>query len=462
MKSKSIVIILAFAFVMTLIAGCNHLVENDNQAQVSESEEIQSQEVQSEEANDSTEVGAEETVTISDEATIVESSVEKVSKELTEEAIEIEESTEGKLDIAEINEYGTFDESLKICIQENVALKEGTKIENICWVDDSQRCLRVAIQYEEQPEELWFNHLEDYFFFLKEEEIEVLYVDYGTDIDMERIVWDVKDFDAHLEDVNFDGQDDLIIALGSNGVMYGATYCAYLYTDKGYEYCPSFEQVAYNYRVDNERKCIVATIYPDTADGRIAVEKYYEFKKNEYREIEIYTSSNANAGIRSVEVLDAEEYNLKCVADGKEHILDLEGYPEVYFPHLINPQFGDVTGDGKNDLVLNINIFGNTVCDDLSDTRIYTVGENGLEEILHIDAFGINGIDKWDDKYRINCGCAISKNGELVIDASGDKVDGVIQGYGIVLLQYEDGEFKWVKTYDKMYLHEFVRMGNEE
>lgn len=71
-KRKSIVIILAFAFVMTLIAGCNHLVENDNQAQVSESEEIQSQEVQSEEANDSTEVGAEETVTISDEARVVQ------------------------------------------------------------------------------------------------------------------------------------------------------------------------------------------------------------------------------------------------------------------------------------------------------------------------------------------------------------------------------------------------------
>lgn len=440
-KRKSIVIILAFAFVMTLIAGCNHSVENDNQAQVSESEEIQSQEVQSEE---------------------MQSSFETVSEELATEQEEIEEHIGERLESSEINTYGVFDKKIKNSIQENVALKEGTKIENICWVDDSQRCLRVAIQYEEQPEELWFNHLEDYFFFLKEEEIEVLYVDYGTDIDMERIVWDVKDFDAHLEDVNFDGQDDLIIALGSNGAMYGATYCAYLYTDKGYEYCPSFEQVAYNYRVDNEKKCIVATIYPDTADGRIAVEKYYEFKKNEYREIEIYTSSNANAGIRSVDVLDAEEYILKCVADGKEHILDLEGYPEVYFPHLINPQFGDVTGDGKNDLVLNINIFGNTVCDDLSDTRIYTVGENGLEEILHIDAFGINGIDKWDDKYRINCGCAISKNGELVIDASGDKIDGVIQGYGIVLLQYEDGEFKWVKTYDKMYLHEFVRMENEE
>ena len=440
-KRKSTIIILVFALGMTLIAGCNHLVENDNQAQVSESEEIQSQEVQSEE---------------------MQSSFETVSEELATEQEEIEEPIGERLESSEINTYGVFDEKIKNSIQENVALKEGTKIENICWVDDSQRCLRVAIQYEEQPEGLWFNHLEDYFFFLKEEEIEVLYVDYGTDIDMERIVWDVKDFDAHLEDVNFDGQDDLIIALGSNGVMYGATYCAYLYTDKGYEYCPSFEQVAYNYRVDNERKCIVATIYPDTADGRIAVEKYYEFKKNEYREIEIYTSSNANAGIRSVEVLDAEEYILKCVADGKEHILDLEGYPEVYFPHLINPQFGDVTGDGKNDLVLNINIFGNTVCDDLSDTRIYTVGENGQEEILHIDAFGINGIDKWDDKYRINCGCAISKNGELVIDASGDKVDGEIQGFGIVLLQYEDGEFKWVKTYDKMYLHEFVRMENEE
>lgn len=47
----------------------------------------------------------------------------------------------------------------------------------------------------------------------------------------------VKDFDAHLEDVNFDGQDDLIIALGSNGAMYGATYCAYLYTDKCCCFC---------------------------------------------------------------------------------------------------------------------------------------------------------------------------------------------------------------------------------
>ena len=441
MKSKSIVIILAFAFVMTLIAGCNHSVENDNQAQVSESEEIQSQEVQSEE---------------------MQSSFETVSEELATEQEDIEEPIGERLESSEINTYGVFDEKIKNSIQENVALKEGTKIENICWVDDSQKCLRVAIQYKEQPEELWFNHLEDYFFFVKEEEVEVLYVDYGTDIDMERIVWDVKDFDAHLEDVNFDGQDDLIIALGSNGAMYGATYCAYLYTDKGYEYCPSFEQQAYNYRVDHENKRIVSILYPTTGNGRVEVECYYAFKGNELRQIEIYESDNANAGIRRVEILDTEEYILKCVADDKEYILDLEGYPEVYFPHLLSPHFGDVTGDGKNDLVLNINIFGNTVCDDLSDTRIYTVGENGLEELLHIDAFGINGIDKWDDKYRINCGCAISKNGELVIDASGDKVDGVIQGYGIVLLQYEDGEFKWVKTYDKMYLHEFVRMENEE
>ena len=437
MKRKSIVIILAFAFVMTLIAGCNHLVENDNQAQVSESEEIQSQEVQSEE---------------------MQSSFETVSEELATEQEEIEEQIGERLESSEINTYGVFDEKIKNSIQENVALKEGTKIENICWVDDSQKCLRVAIQYKEQPQELWFNHLEDYFFFVKEDKIEVLYVDYGTDVEMERIVWAESDFKAHLEDVNFDGQADLIIALGSNGAMYGDTYCAYLYTDRGYEYCPSFEQVAYNYRVDNEKKCIVATIYPDTAEGRIAVEKYYEFKKNEFREREIYTSSNANAGIRSVEVLDAEKYILKCVADDKEYILDLEGYPDVYFPQLINPQFGDVTGDGKNDLVLNIRIYGNTVCDNLSDTRIYTVGENGLEEIICIDAFGSNGVDKWDDKYHINCGCTISKKGELVIDVSGDKVDGVIEGYGIILLQYEGGEFKWLKTYDEMYLYEFEGM----
>lgn len=55
------------------------------------------------------------------------------------------------------------------------------------------------------------------------------------------------------------------------------------------EYYPSFEQMEYNYCVDNERKCIVATIYPDTADSRIAVEIYYEFKENEFREIEKIT-----------------------------------------------------------------------------------------------------------------------------------------------------------------------------
>ena len=112
MKRKSIVIILAFAFVMTLIAGCNQLVENDNQAQVSESEEIQSQEVQSEE---------------------MQSSFETVSEELATEQEEIEEHIGERLESSEINTYGVFDEKIKNSIQENVALKEGTKIENICW-----------------------------------------------------------------------------------------------------------------------------------------------------------------------------------------------------------------------------------------------------------------------------------------------------------------------------------------
>lgn len=284
MRRKNRVILGAIVLEVLLLAGCHNFVEKEIESQVFESEEIQSEELQSTNEESSEEDGIQELPT---------------------------EDAEGKIDIATINKYGTFEEALKICIQEKVALKEETKIESISWVDEAQKCLRVAIQYKEQPQELWFNHLEDYFFFVKEDKIEVLYVDYGTDVEMERIVWAEPDFKAHLEDVNFDGQADLIIALGSNGAMYGDTYCAYLYTDRGYEYCPSFEQVAYNYRVDNEKKCIVATIYPDTAEGRIAVEKYYEFKKNEFREREIYTSSNANAGIRSVEVLDAEKYILK-------------------------------------------------------------------------------------------------------------------------------------------------------
>ena len=217
----------------------------------------------------------------------------KNGKEIEESAISIESMFDNEKDserevteqenisgLVDVEGYNIDDLKLKKKIQETIQLKNNTVIEDIYWIDEERKCMRVAIQYEQQPERLWFNHLEDYFFFKKEEEIEVLYVDYSTDGSMVREVWAEPDFKAHLEDVNFDGQDDLVIALGIDGVMFGERHCAYLCTDEGYEYCPSFEYLS-RYRVDYENKWIVSTLYEDTGNGREEEEYYYIFNDNQ-------------------------------------------------------------------------------------------------------------------------------------------------------------------------------------
>lgn len=208
----------------------------------------------------------------------------KYSKEEIEEVlsdIEIENRT----NVIDVGKYNISDENLKKSIQECVQLKEGTEIDFVEWVDEEKKCMRVSIRYIQQPENLWYNHVEDYFFFVKEDETEILYVDYSNDGKLIREVWENPDFNAHFEDVNFDGQADLIISLGVNGAAYGEQYCAYLYTEEGYEYCPSFEYLC-RYSVDYINKQIVSTTYEDTADGRVEVISYYIFKDNAFQKLE--------------------------------------------------------------------------------------------------------------------------------------------------------------------------------
>ena len=408
-----------------LITGCNSNIQQ-------EEDNVQSEEI---------------------ESTVLESGTEEADKKLMKDVSE--ESTDGKLDVKEIKEYGAFDENIIDCIRENILLRKDTQVKDICWVDEVKSCLRVKIQYKENQEEMDLNHLEDYFFFVEENDIEVLYVDYQKDFGAEKIKG--GDFEAHLEDVNFDGQEDLIIALGYNDVMYVETYCAYLNTDNGYEYCPSFEKVSYNYCVDNDNKCIISTSYSYADNGMVEEKHYYEFRENEFCEID--NSQNLSKSIRDVKVIDNENYILKCITDDGEYTLSLienKAFDEVGLQDVANMQLVDLTGDGKNDLVINILAYGNTACETLASTYVYTVSENGLEEILCIDAFGEDGIQKWDDRYVMNCGYEISKDGELIVDVMGSKVDGVIESEGVVFLKYEDGNFNWVKTIEDINLLEYM------
>lgn len=221
---------------------------------------------------------------------LILSGVEKTEKELNwkkyQDVIDTSQENEAEQQRGtfDIDKYNISDAELKKSIQECVKLKEGTVIDSITWVDEEEKCMRVSIRYVQQPENLWYNHVEDYFFFVKEDEIEVLYVDYSNGGKFIREVWENPDFSAHFEDVNFDGQADLIVSLGVNGTAYGEQYCAYLYTEEGYEYCPSFEELS-RYYVDYQNKQIVSTTYESTDNGRVEVINYYIFKNNMFQKL---------------------------------------------------------------------------------------------------------------------------------------------------------------------------------
>lgn len=177
----------------------------------------------------------------------------------------IEDSTESTTLYAGISEEiladlgsGPLDTKLTEAIEENVILSSDTEIEACEWVDEEKSCLRVRVRYKEPPPDN-YQHKEDYFFFLEGEDIQTLYVDYPTkdhdNIREDRYVWDACDFEAHLEDVTFDGQEDLIIFLGHSGSHGTPVHGAYVYEDGSYRYKPGFEDIP-DYEVDAEEQFI--------------------------------------------------------------------------------------------------------------------------------------------------------------------------------------------------------------
>ena len=151
-----------------------------------------------------------------------------------------------------------LDIKLTEAIEENVVLSDDTEIEACEWVDEAKSCLRVRVQYKEWPPDN-YQHKEDYFFFQEGESIQALYVDYPTkdweNMEKDRYVWDACDFVAHLEDVTFDGRDDLIIFLGHLGNRGEMIHGAYVFEDGFYHYKPGFEDIP-NYEVDLESQAI--------------------------------------------------------------------------------------------------------------------------------------------------------------------------------------------------------------
>lgn len=178
----------------------------------------------------------------------------------TEHPEAVEDTKPGQIEGTEFTDIVEEDYLLE-AIETQVVLAEDTEIEGYEWVDEEKTCFRVRVRYQEPPEKS-YQHKEDYFFFLKNEAVQqVLYVDYPSKEEIylgdypERYPEFVCDFDAHIEDVTFDGNGDLIISLGNAGVHGIPVSCAYVYENGVYRYEPTFEDIP-TYEADAEQKII--------------------------------------------------------------------------------------------------------------------------------------------------------------------------------------------------------------
>lgn len=174
-------------------------------------------------------------------------------------------------------------------IKEHVVLEDDTEIESYEWMQyDRNPVLHVNIQYKEQPENA-YRHKEDYFLFMtQDDEIsQVLVIDYEdkgihiglneeTECEGNHSLGEGCGFDAHFEDVTFDGRKDLIISVGNS--RHAAYYCAYICEDDGFRYEKTFEHIP-SYKVKRDEKVIHGS---DTDGMGWSADMTYEYKDGKF------------------------------------------------------------------------------------------------------------------------------------------------------------------------------------
>lgn len=168
----------------------------------------------------------------------------------------------GENQLAQISDK--VDEKAEPYIDAYVSLSDDTEIEYCKWMEyGEEQVLRVAIQYKEQPEND-YQHKEDYFLFITRDGdvlniIEVNYDDKGgpsgieTDCAAQHQLGWACGFDAHFEDVTFDGEEDLLISVGDS--KSSRFYCAYIYENGKFRYERTFEHIP-SYVIDTGKEVI--------------------------------------------------------------------------------------------------------------------------------------------------------------------------------------------------------------
>ncbi len=204
---------------------------------------------------------------LADEISISESDIAKENDtEATMEEIDADTQVEKPFD--------SGNEEVDTMAMNTVVLAQDEVIKNSYWAEKN-KLYRVEINYVDTPADE-YTHKRDEFFYVNEDgTVTTFEVKYTTKVsnDESHQVFQACGFEAKLEDVNFDGVDDVVISLGYAGAQGDMVYTAYLGGAEGFTADKSFENIP-NYKLDNEAKLINGN-YRSNAETR--VEQSYKY-----------------------------------------------------------------------------------------------------------------------------------------------------------------------------------------
>ena len=130
------------------------------------------------------------------------------------------------------------------------------------------------VDYIDCPKEK-YKHKEDYMFFYDKNTEELFQLFYfKVEEHKTEISNDFNDyFHYELEDINFDGEEDIIISVGE---FYDEEFWAYLWTEEGFQYEETFDLKGY-YIVKEERVVCIQNVPEGT------IESYYCYQQGEFK-----------------------------------------------------------------------------------------------------------------------------------------------------------------------------------
>lgn len=214
--------------------------------------------------------GADNTVSSNDEKDVEEStpSANEVSDDEsllsadettnTEEGENTEDITDTEETNSEEDEQNTLSGNEKVdsMIEELITLSDNEQISDAYWVEEGL-LYRVQVNYIDTPDNQYDREMDWFFYVFDEENISAFPVCYSTgdSKEGEHEVYAACDFEVRLEDVTFDGLEDILVFVGYEGAQGALVYCAYVNTGTDFVNVSSFEDIP-NYEVDMDNGVI--------------------------------------------------------------------------------------------------------------------------------------------------------------------------------------------------------------